>query len=76
MIWQGLRTVLVGSAIGAVVALALGYVLRDRLVGVHFGDPTIYLGVPLLLLAVATLACWLPARRAARVDPLVALRAE
>lgn len=76
MTWQGLRVVLVGTAAGWVVALALGYVLQPRLVGVAFGDPLIYGGVPLLLIAVAVLACWLPARRAASVDPMIALRSE
>lgn len=76
MIWQGLRVVLAGAAIGWVAALVLGYLLQAKFVGVAFGDPVIYGGVPLLLLAVAALACWLPARRAARVDPMVALRSE
>lgn len=76
MIWEGLRVVLAGAALGWAVALALGYLLQERFVGVRFGDPLIYGGVPLLLVAVAALACWLPARRAARVDPMVALRAE
>jgi len=76
MVWQGLRTVLIGSAVGWLVALALGYLLQRQLVGVRFGEPAVYAGVPALLLGVALLACWLPARRAARVDPMVALRAE
>ncbi|MBI2515290.1 MAG: ABC transporter permease [Opitutae bacterium] len=76
MIWEGLRVVLVGAGIGWVFALAIGYALRAQFIGIRFGDPLIYGGVPALLLAVATLACWLPARRAAHIDPMVALRAE
>jgi len=76
MIWQSLRVVLVGGALGWAAAFAAGWYLRDRLVGVSFGDPLIALGVPALLITVATLACWLPARRAARVNPIDALRAE
>lgn len=76
MIWQGMRVVLIGGAAGWLVALAVGYFLQRRLVGVHFGEPAVYVGVPLLLLAVTALACWLPARRAARVDPMIALRSE
>ncbi|MBA3849725.1 MAG: hypothetical protein C0502_06985 [Opitutus sp.] len=75
-LWQGMRVVLVGAAVGCVLALFAGHLLRGVLVGVPLGDPLVYGGVPLLLLAVAALACWLPARRAATVDPLVALRAE
>ncbi len=76
MIWQGMRVVLVATTVGWLVSLALGYLLQSKLVGVPLGDPLIYAGVPTLLLAVAFLACWLPARRAAQVDPMVALRAE
>ncbi len=76
MVWQGMRVVLIGGAAGWVVALTIGYFLQRRLVGVHFGEPIVYAGVPLLLLGVTALACWLPARRAAHVDPIVALRAE
>jgi predicted permease len=75
-LWQGLRVVLAGAAVGWVGALFAGHLLRNALVGVPFGDPLIYAGVPLLLLGVAALACWLPARRAARIDPMVALRTE
>lgn len=76
MVWQGMRVVLIGGAAGWVVALTIGYFLQRRLVGVHFGEPIVYAGVPLLLLGVTALACWLPARRAAHVDPMVALRSE
>lgn len=75
-LWQGLRVVLAGALVGWVLALLAGHLLRGALVGVPFGDPLIYGGVPALLLGIATLACWLPARRAAKVDPMVALRAD
>ena len=76
MIWQGFRVVLVGACIGLALSFFAGFLLKNFLVGVPLGDPLIYGGVPLLLLAVALLACWLPARRATKVDPMVALRAE
>ncbi len=76
MMWQSLRVVLASTAIGLGVALTIGWFLRHFFLGVPFGDPTIYAGVPALLLGVATVACWLPARSAARVDPMTALRAE
>ncbi|MGH6628488.1 MAG: FtsX-like permease family protein, partial [Burkholderiales bacterium] len=76
MIWQGLRVVLAGAAIGLLLSFVAGFFLRKVLVGVPLGDPLIYGGVPALLLGVALLACWLPARRAAKVDPMVALRAD
>jgi ABC-type antimicrobial peptide transport system permease subunit len=73
---EGLLVVAVGSAFGWAVALALGRYLQPKLIGVPVGDPLIYAGVPAVLLAVAAFACWLPARRAAKVDPIVALRTE
>jgi predicted permease len=76
MMWQSLRVVCVSAAIGWAIALGCGWFMRSFFLGVPFGDPAIYGGVPLLLLAVATLACWLPARGAARVDPMTALRTE
>ncbi len=76
MMWQSLKIVLIASVVGWAAALGLGWWLRRIFVGVPFGDPLIYAGVPALLLAVAALATWLPARRAARVDPMIALRTE
>ncbi|MFL6540638.1 MAG: FtsX-like permease family protein, partial [Chthoniobacterales bacterium] len=76
MIWQHLRVVVISAALGLLAAFALNRVIGSSLIGVHAGDPLIYVGVPALLLAVAVVACWLPARRAAVVDPMTALRAE
>lgn len=73
---QGMVPVLAGLAVGVLAALALGGVLSRFLYGVTPRDPWVLSAGPLLLLLVGLLACWLPARRAARVQPVVALRAE
>ncbi len=66
----------IGVLIGLAAALALSRFLREQLFEVSPTDPLAYGGVALLLVAVALLACWIPARRASRVDPMVALRYE
>jgi ABC-type antimicrobial peptide transport system permease subunit len=71
MLWVG-----AGVAVGWLAALALGQVLKSMLYGVGAHDPLTFVTVPLILVAVAALATWLPARRAARVDPATALREE
>lgn len=73
---QGLKVVSIGVAVGIVAALALSRVMASLLFGIAATDPLTYLGVALLLVVVASLACLLPARRAARVDPMIALRGE
>ena len=73
---QGLALVAVGGVIGITVALASGRVLRAYLFGVSSTDPTTFIAVALVLATVALFACWLPARRAARVNPMEALRYE
>jgi len=76
VVQQGIRMALIGIALGLAIALALTRVLANLLLGVGTTDAVTFVGVVALLIAVALLACYLPARRAARVDPLVALRDE
>jgi putative ABC transport system permease protein len=76
VVWQGLRPTLLGAAAGVVGALAAGRVLAGLLFEVSTADPLTLVGVTAVLLGVVALACTLPARRAARVPPGIALRAE
>ena len=73
---DGLKLVLVGVVIGVVAALLLTRLLEGLVYGVSLRDPVIFVLVNLLMVAVALLACYVPARRAMRVDPMVALRYE
>ena len=73
---QGLRTILVGVAAGLGGALALTRTVGSLLFGVTATDPTTFAAVILLLVVAALLACYIPARRATRVDPMIALRNE
>jgi len=78
--WSVLRGALTLAAIGGVVglpvALALGHLMRSLFYGIEPHDPLTVIGAVVIMLMVATLAAWIPARRAARVDPMVALRYE
>jgi putative ABC transport system permease protein len=73
---QGLWLVATGSAIGVTVALALTRLMRSLLYDVSAADPLTFVAVALLLALAALLACYIPARRAAKIDPMVALRYE
>ena len=76
MVGQGVRIAVVGAGIGGVAALVGGRILSSLLYGVSPRDPLVLLGAALILIAVAAVASYLPARRAAKVDPTVALRHE
>ena len=71
-----MRRVAIGLAAGLLGALGLARVLASQLYGVAAVDPVTFIATPLILGGVALVASWVPARRAARVDPLVALRSE
>ena len=73
---QGMLLALAGATAGILVALPVARQAAGLLYGVSATDPLTYVGITLLLMAVALLACYLPARRATRIDPLVALRVE
>ncbi len=73
---QGARLALLGIAIGLAASFVFTRALSSQLFGVSPADPLTYAGVAVLLCAVALLACYIPARRAAKVDPMVALRYE
>jgi len=73
---QGFRLAAIGVAIGVGAAMAVARLMTSLLYGVSAGDPLTFTGVAVLLSCVALMACYIPARRAMRVDPLVALRYE
>jgi len=73
---QGMTLTAVGTVLGLAGALALTRILRSLLFGISASDPTTLVSVTLLLAVVAFLACYFPARRAANVDPMEALRYE
>ena len=76
IVGQGLTLVVIGTALGLLLSLALTRVLATLLFGISATDPLTFAIVALLMMAVGLLACYLPARRATKVDPLVALRYE
>jgi putative ABC transport system permease protein len=76
VVGQGMRLTLIGLAIGLGASFALTRLIEGLLFGVSPTDPLTFVAIPLLLAAVAFGACWLPARRATRMNPMVALRYE
>jgi putative ABC transport system permease protein len=73
---SGLKLVLIGLGIGAVCSIGAGYLIASQLYDVSRVDPVVFAVVALALLAATTAACWLPARKATRINPIEALRAE
>jgi len=73
---QAAKLALTGELVGILVALAVTRLMASMLFGVTAADPVTFAGVALLLTAVACAACYIPARRATRIDPMVALRYE
>jgi putative ABC transport system permease protein len=76
VVWDGMRLALIGMALGIGASFGLTRLIASFLFGVKTWDPTAFIAVPAVLAAVALLAVWLPATRAARVEPMMALRVE
>jgi len=74
MIGEGMRLSVVGVGVGVLAALALTRAMASMLVGVKPTDPITFVAIAVLFLGIAALSCWLPARRAAAMDPAIALR--
>ena len=74
VLWEGTKMTAIGGAVGFIMALPLPKIFDAMFYGLHLREPALYLIVPMAILAVATLATYIPARRATRVDPMVALR--
>jgi putative ABC transport system permease protein len=74
VLWEGTKMTAIGGAVGFIMALPLPKIFDAMFYGLHLREPALYVIVPLAILAVAILATYIPARRATRVDPMVALR--
>jgi ABC-type antimicrobial peptide transport system permease subunit len=74
VVGEGMRLTAVGAAVGVLAALGAGFALSRFLYGIRALDAGVFVGVTILLLGVSALACFLPARRATRIDPMAALR--
>lgn len=73
---EGAARIAIGLGLGFVLVMALGRLLRSLLADVSAWDPVVWAGAGLVLAAAGILACWVPARRASRIDPLIALRSD
>jgi ABC-type antimicrobial peptide transport system permease subunit len=73
---EGLSLTLLGIVLGLLGAVGMSRLVKNLLFGVDALDPVVFCAVPLVLVATATLAVWLPARRAASVEPVIALKTE
>jgi ABC-type antimicrobial peptide transport system permease subunit len=76
VVFQGLKVTAIGLVLGTAASFVLAGLMSSILYGVRPSDPLTFVVVALIVTAAATLATWLPARRAARVDPMTALRQE
>ncbi len=76
VLWQAMCPILIGGLVGMVLSAGVSKVLSSMLFGLSVHDPIAFISVPLFLLAVAVIASFIPARRAMRIDPMVALRCE
>jgi ABC-type antimicrobial peptide transport system permease subunit len=76
VVWHGMRLALVGVAVGIAAAFGLTRLIASFLFGVKSWDPLVFVTVPIILSCVALLAVWLPATRAAKLDPMQALRVD
>jgi putative ABC transport system permease protein len=76
VVGQGMKLAVIGLGIGLAASFGLTRLMSKLLFGISPTDPFTFAAIALLLAAVAFVACWLPARRATRVDPMIALRYE
>jgi putative ABC transport system permease protein len=76
MLTQGMRLLVIGVVLGIAGSFAASRLIRSLLFEVNAADPLVYLFVTFVLGAAAAVACWIPAHRASRTDPMITLRAE
>jgi ABC-type antimicrobial peptide transport system permease subunit len=76
VLWKGLRLIVAGNIMGVLSSMVLTRFLANQIWGISSTDPLTFSGVSVVLTLIALAACYIPARRAMRVDPMVALRSE